>query len=111
MATFTWTADYPPVSNRKPRQTTVNLGDGYEHRLRFGLNTALWTWTVTFDNRSNTERAEIDAFFYDRGGVESFTWTNPFGNTRLYICEQWNIEYKTYNLNKITAEFREVPDQ
>lgn len=112
MATFTYTPEYPPTEVSKPRARRVSLGDGYEQRVRFGLNTDLKTWQLTFKARSNTETLQIRSFFEQRGGVESFTWTPPLWGAAQgqYVCDEWQISADAYNLNTITATFRQVAE-
>lgn len=112
MSTFTNVPEYPPTESSAPRVRKTQLGDGYEHRLRFGLNTDLKSWDLEFRRRDNTETAQIRDFLNARGGVESFTWTPPFYNAVAgqYVCEQWNISAEAHNINNIRATFRQVPE-
>jgi len=108
--TFTWTPSYPTSEQSAPSVRTVKFGDGYEQRLRYGLRTDLKTWSLTFDNRSDTERDEILTFLEARGGVEQFNWTTPHGEARAFVCSEWTSEHTNCNLNTINATFREVVD-
>jgi phage-related protein len=112
MATFTWCPDYPPTEESQPRVRRTQLGDGYEHRLRFGLNTDLKTWQLEFRRRSNSETTDIDNFLEARGGVESFTWTPPLWSSPAaqFVCDQWSITAEAHNINNIRATFRQVPE-
>jgi phage-related protein len=112
MATFTYTPEYPPTEVSKPRVRKAALGDGYEQRVRFGLNTDLKEWQLTFNARDNTETTAIRDFFQARGGVESFTWTPPLWSAVAgqYVCEEWQITAEAHNINNITATFRQVPE-
>ena len=112
MATFTWVPEYPPTESSAPRVRKTSLGDGYEHRLRFGLNTDLKTWQLEFKNRDETEATAIRAFLNARDGVESFTWTPPFfsATSAQFVCEQWDIVPENHDLFGIRASFRQVPE-
>lgn len=112
MATFTWTPEYPPTEASKPRTRKVQLGDAYEHRIRFGLNTDLKTWQLTFKARTTTEATQIRSFLEARGGVESFSWTPPLWGAPQgqYVCEEWQVTADAYNLNTVTATFRQVAE-
>lgn len=108
MATFTYTASYSASEASKPRVAKVQFGDGYEQRLRYGLNTDAKSWQLTFANRTNAERESIVGFLEARAGVESFDWTPPRGNAGKYVCGEWNMEMTNYNNNTITATFVQV---
>lgn len=110
MATFTWIPSFSATEVSKPLVRRVKLGDGYEHRIRFGLNTDLKEWQLNFDYRTDTERNQILDFLEARGGWDSFTWTDPHGTTGQYVCEEWTSELLACNKNTITATFRQVPE-
>jgi phage-related protein len=112
MATFTFTPEYAPTENSEPRVRSTKLGDGYEHRIRFGLNTDLKVWDLEFRRRDNTETGQIRDFLNARGGVESFTWTPPFYNASAgqWICKRWSISAEAHNINNIRATFEQVPE-
>ena len=82
MATFTYTPDFDASEEQRPVVRRVQFGDGYEQRLAYGLNTQPVSWRLTFRNRTNTERDNINTFLEARGGTESFDWTPPYGSAR-----------------------------
>jgi phage-related protein len=108
MATFTWTPSFEATESSRPRARVARFGDGYEQRLRFGLNTDPKEWDLTFSERTDTERDQISDFLEARGAVESFDWTPPRGTAGKYVCEDWQITLRACNLNTIRAKFREV---
>lgn len=108
MATFTWTPSFEATESSKPRVRKTELGDGYEQRVRFGLNTNPKEWDLTFAERTDTERDEISAFLDARGGSESFDWTTPRGVTAKFVCEDWQVTLRACNFNTIRAKFRQV---
>lgn len=112
MATFSYIPEYPPTEVSKPRVRKAQFGDGYEQRLRFGLNTDLKTWQLTFKARNGTETAGIRSFLQARAGVESFTWTPPLWGATAgqYVCDEWQITADAHDLNTITATFRQVAE-
>lgn len=110
MATFTFTPSYSATETSRPAVRRIKFGDGYEHRIRFGLNTDLKEWRLNFDYRSDTERDQILDFLEARGGWDSFTWTDPHNRQSQYICEEWSSEHLGCNQNTITTTFREVPE-
>jgi phage-related protein len=108
MSTFTFTPSFPATENSAPKVRKTEFGDGYEQRLRFGLNTDPKEWSLEFNERSDAERDQILAFFRARAGVESFAWADPSGRIARYVCETWNATLNACNLNNIRATFREV---
>jgi phage-related protein len=110
MAVFTYIPSFEATENSQPRARRVQFGDGYEQRIRYGLNTNLKEWSLTFANRTDVERDQITAFLDARGGVEAFDWTAPVGGAGKFVCEQWQVTLRNCNNNTIQATFREVVD-
>lgn len=108
MATFTYTPSFEATETSKPRVRRFQAGDGYEQRVRFGLNTDPKNWSLTFANRTDSERDNITAFLDARGAYESFDWTPPRGSAGKYVCEEWQVTLLSCNNNTIQATFREV---
>lgn len=108
--TFTWQPSFPATQISRPTVRRIKYGDGYEQRLRYGLNQDLKQWQLVFDNRTDAERSEITAFLTARGGAEAFNWTTPFGSTGAFVCDEWSSEHRACNLNTITATFKRVVD-
>lgn len=108
MATFTYTPSFEATESSQPRVRKFQAGDGYEQRVRFGLNTDPKEWSLTFANRTDTERENIVGFLEARGGVESFDWTPPRGGAGKFVCEEWQVTLSNCNNNQIQAKFREV---
>ena len=108
MATFTYTPSFDATEASRPRVRKFQSGDGYEQRIRFGLNTNPKEWQLVFSNRTDAERDLILAFLDARGGVESFDWTPPRGTAGKYVCEEWQTTLSNCNNNQIRATFRQV---
>ena len=110
MATFTWTPSFEATEVSKPRVRKTQLGDSYEQRVTFGLNSNLKEWQLTFSERTDTEREQIMTFLNARNATESFDWTPPRGTAGKYVCEEWQTTLRACNLNTIRATFRQVPN-
>ena len=108
MSTFTYTPSFEAVESSKPRARKFQAGDGYEQRVRFGLNTDPKEWTLSFANRTDSELDSIVGFLEARKGVESFDWTTPRGIAGKYVCEEWQVTLSNCNNNQIRATFRQV---
>lgn len=110
MADFAWDADYNASKKASPKVKVVQFGDGYEQRQAFGLNSNLKVWTLTFNQRSESEGDAIDAFLEDKGGVTAFEWTPPGESESVFVCREWTLTIVHGNLYNITAVFHEVAE-
>ena len=111
MATFTWIPSFNSPESSQPRALKTALGDGYEQRIRMGLNSDPKTWDLQFNSRDDAERDQIRTFLEARAGVEAFNWTTPWNQTnKSWVCEEWNIDPTNCNNNQIRAKFRQVYD-
>ena len=108
MSTFTYTPSFEATEASRPRVTKIQYGDGYEMRAIFGLNADPKEWTLTFSERTDTERDEITSFLETAAGATSFDWTPPSGSAGKYVCEEWQVTLRSFNFNTIQAKFREV---
>ena len=108
MATFAYQPSYEATEVSKPRVRKFQANDGYEQRIRFGLNTDAKEWQLVFSNRTDTERDNITAFLEARGAYEAFDWTPPRGTAGKYVCDEWQLTLSNCNNNQIRATFRQV---
>ena len=110
MATFpSITPTYGVQKRSKPNTKTVRLGDGYEHRLRFGLNQNPKIFNLTFEV-SETDADTIETFL-DARAVDSasFTFTPPGeSSSSQFVCESWNKSIPYLNRARVQVTFREV---
>lgn len=105
---FTWIPEFSAQQTYKSETKVVTFGDGYAHRLRYGLHPQKETWALTFNNRTNTERDAIRAYLRGAARLSSFTWQDPLGTTAQYVCRDWTIRYNRFNDNSINASFERV---
>ena len=110
MATFpSIEPDYNAQKNSAPRIRRVQLGDGYQVRLRYGLNQNMKVWTLTFQNISEADSDTIEAFLEARGGAENFEWSPPdTDETYNWICQRWSKRLTASGLNSLSATFQQV---
>jgi phage-related protein len=109
MATFpNYKPVYPASKQSEPRIRTTSFGDGYEQRLRFGLNTNPKVWPLTFIV-DDAAAIEIEAFFDARAiDGQSFDWTPPDSSTSYkWFCKSWSKEIFDYGANRIQATFEQ----
>ena len=110
MATFpSITPTYGVQKRSQPNTKTVKLGDGYEHRLLFGLNQNPKIFNLTFEV-SETDADTIETFL-DARAVDSasFTFTPPGeSSSSQFVCESWNKSILYLNRARVQVTFREV---
>ena len=103
------TPTYGVQKRSKPNTKTVKLGDGYEHRLLFGLNQNPKIFNLTFEV-SETDADTIETFL-DARAVDSasFTFTPPGeSSSSQFVCEGWNKSIPYLNRARVQVTFREV---
>jgi phage-related protein len=110
MATF---PDYKPTysatKTSAPKMRKVQFGDGYEHRIRFGLNQNPKEWRLTF-NVSDADADVIEAFLDSRADDgTNFDWMPPDDTTSYkWVCDSWTRELFEFQQSRIDATFRQV---
>ncbi len=109
MATFEFTPDYAPVKAAKPEIQKIKFGDGYEQRYPKGINNNPKSWSLAFNQRSQEDADEIEAFLDARGGWEAFDWTPPDSETEIRVkCESWSKTMEKGNYYSISCTFEQV---
>jgi len=136
MATFPDIAPaYGAEKRSAPAVRRVQFGDGYEQRLRYGLNQNPKTWALTWNNITEANADIIEAFLDARADDgDSFAWMPPDeafdyilledssfllledGNefaletqpTYKWVCEEWSKSIPYTGRAVITATFRQV---
>jgi phage-related protein len=91
--TFTWFPEYETQLNQTPSVTITKFGDGYEQRTANGINNAPEQWTLQF-TMMNSVTPEVLAFVQARNAIESFYWTTPLGQTKVFVCRKWRTSRK-----------------
>lgn len=110
MATFPNIAPtYNSVKRSAPKVLTTSFGDGYEQRVRFGINTNPKRYDLQFEV-SDVQGQTIETFLDDRAAdANSFTFTPPGESTPLkFVCRSWNRTNRTSTRVRIDATFDQV---
>ncbi len=112
MATFPDIApDYGLSKESAPKARRAEFGDGYEQRLRFGLNQNPKVWPLSWTNISRREADQIDAFLDARADdCQSFDWMPPDRVNLLAWTEQLDNAYWTKFRTSIVANATAAPD-
>ena len=92
------------------RVLTTSFGDGYEQRVKDGVNTKMDTFSITFNNRRAEDINRIAAFFDAKTGNNfTFTVTDHAGDTDIkVVCESYNISYIAENFHSLNCTLRRV---
>lgn len=105
---FTWRPDLGAQSTNTPLVQKVSFGDGYEQRVGESLNRVRHDWDLTF-TRDIEEILAIRDFLEARAGLEAFSWTTTIGETKAFVCREWQGPSQQYRgVYVITAKFEEV---
>lgn len=110
MATFPSIAPtFGAVKSSQPKIRATKFGDGYEQRVKFGLNQNPKEWSLTFMVKT-ADAATIETFLDARADdAASFDWTPPDSNTSYrWKCEQWNKDFLGDGFFKISATFKQL---
>ena len=107
--TFNWFPDAIVQKNVKPRVRSARFGDGYEQRVRDGINTMPEEWTLTF-TRNNPEINAIEAFLVAHGGADHFIWKTPQEKTAKFICRSWDFSRERGTKSALSCKFEQVFD-
>jgi phage-related protein len=110
MAIFTWIPSVGASLSMRPLVRRVAFGDGYEQRLRYGINTQTERWSLEFRGLATRVAAEIDGFLRERGSSEAFEWKSPAGTNGKFICDDWSRSIEEPDMETVRANFRQVFD-
>lgn len=86
--TFTWYPDVASQQEQTPGVTATKFGE-YEQRVAVGLNNNPKKWSVSFE-RDRAQALAVLTFLRARNGIETFYWTDPEGETGVYLCKSWS---------------------
>lgn len=102
----------------QPNIYKISFGDGYEQRIRAGINNKKETINVSFNNRPKEEIDDITYFFDLNGGTTAFDFVvmdvhetdgSIADQERMsVVCENYNTTYLYDEVYSCTATFRRV---
>lgn len=106
MEQFLYSPDWQQKRKKKPEKKSVTFGDGYTQHIGIGANKLRQPYDVVFTG-SFTRIWAIEQFLEARGGVEDFQWTTNNGVTLTVYCDEWSVDYSTYNNIQLTTTFKQ----
>lgn len=101
----------------EPRVLKAQFGDGYEMRVRDGINNTPRSWGLTFNNRPKADIDNLYAFFNRLASVDTCKLTIPSGGssggaaveeTITVVIEGYNRVLSYDNFYSLTCNAREV---
>lgn len=93
---------------RQAEHTTfvAKFGDGYEQRVRYGINSKQENIAVNFNNRNADDVVILAAFLDNKVGANFDIVLN--GETIKVATEQYNIAYQQDGIHSLTTTLRRV---
>ncbi|AKI27254.1 hypothetical protein [Moraxella phage Mcat6] len=85
----------------------TQFGDGYAQRVSHGINNQRMDWSGSKTGDWQTVILPIKTFLDEHKGVIPFLWTNPHGQTKKYVCENYEISQKKGNFWEISLKFEQ----
>ena len=85
----------------------TQFGDGYAQRVSLGINNQRTDWSGSKTGDWQTVILPIKTFLDEHKGVIPFLWTNPHGQTKKYVCENYEISQKKGNFWEISLKFEQ----
>lgn len=107
---FIWTPSYGTSVDNQPKVKIIKFGDGYEQRLKDGINNNLIKVKLTFDKRDEDESFAILHFLYARQGTESFIFIPqaPYASAARFVARAWTDNKIFFNNHTVQTEFEQV---
>ena len=84
----------------------TDFGDGYQQRIKDGINTKRETYSMTINNRKWQEIALISSFF-DTKTPQSFEITLQRESIKV-VCESYSVQMDQPDIHSISTELRRV---
>ncbi|WP_126705148.1 phage tail protein [Moraxella catarrhalis] len=107
MKTFTWKMNMGASASVHHNITKTQFGDGYAQRVSHGINNQRTDWSGSKTGDWQTVILPIKTFLDEHKGVIPFLWTNPHGQTKKYVCENYEISQKKGNFWEISLKFEQ----
>lgn len=112
---FEAVADRGLSRQAQQRVLTAKFGDGYEQRVRDGINTKTENFNISFNNR-NADEINLIAAYLDSKAALSFELviTDTFSGGSLttstidVVCDTYQIQYGHTDYHSLTTTLRRV---
>lgn len=106
METFDFMPNWGMTLNKEPKVKTLAFGNGYEQRLKQGLNHNLRSYSLEFSGTEERVK-QIESFLDRHEGYKAFHWTPPNSTLGKFKCEKWSVP-QSEGFWRLSCEFKEV---
>jgi phage-related protein len=100
---------YPVDKQAQPKVKRANFGDSYTQQYPDGINYNLYSWSLTWENLTETEKNTIETFLVARKGLETFEWTDNTPTTYRVKAPTWTISEIAPKVYTIKVTFNQSP--
>jgi len=94
-----------------PRVLSVQFGDGYEMRVRDGINNTPRKWSLSFENRTKADIDNLFDFFNGLASVDTCKLVVPFDggeSTAVVVIEEYSRTLTHDDYYALSCQAREV---
>ncbi|WP_322038435.1 phage tail protein [Burkholderia cenocepacia] len=103
---FAWSVRTGDTGQIDFKVRAASFGDGYQQRLRDGINSKRAKWPITVIGTLTEVQPILD--FLDRhAGGKAFQWTSPIGVAGRYVCAGYSPRRGAGAIVTLTATFEE----
>jgi phage-related protein len=99
METFHWRPQNSLTSSVSPKLKVIKFGNGYEQRIKDGINNDLCSYNVTFVWLSE-DISLIDDFLSRHNAIKAFLWREP-NSHKTIKNRNWHSSNFTAILNNL----------
>jgi phage-related protein len=98
-------------AGREYRVTKIKFGNGYEQRAKDGINNIVDSWSLTWDNLSQTDMNSLSAFFDSLGGTTYFTWQAPTDSaSKKWTVSKWTASVLAGTRYSVNVSIEQIYD-
>lgn len=108
LKTFEWQMNMGAAADVKHSVTKTQFGDGYAQRVSHGINNRTKDWSGSKTGDYATVIKPIMDFLDEHAGVKPFLWQNPHGETKKYICQDYEVSQRKGNFWQISLKFEQT---
>lgn len=89
--------DWGFAENTKETVTNIKFGDGYELRMKTGLNHQKGTWSPRWSHLDPQVGEAAYAWVKPLINLKAFYWDHPLEGTKKVICTSASLTHDVYN--------------
>lgn len=108
LKTFQWKMNMGASANTRHAVSKTQFGDGYAQRVSFGINNRRTDWSGAKTGDWASVIKPIKDFLDEHKGIVPFLWTDPYGTTAKYICQDYDVKQRKGNFWEISLKFEQT---